>query len=144
MPKDCPLPEIMNTPDTEEKAIYAKTNEGDTYTTPNVKNNYLDVSCQKCGHIPRGRKHLCDFDAAPDTEWREALHKLGDEFKLWASQEEELENLIVSIVSSRDTYWKERVRKEVEKEVRTIDTFSGAKVKAILKSDLDTLLDNLK
>lgn len=94
----------------------------------------------------------------PDTEWEKELDRwLNDQAVLTKLKMQEL-------LSSRDTYWKERVRKEVEQaftvfekikeiESRTADEYSkqnklySPEIRqwaVVGQKTLDTLLDNLK
>ncbi len=36
--------------------------------------NYFDTSCQKCGHVPQGERHLCNWET-PKENWREEFDK---------------------------------------------------------------------
>ena len=85
----------------------------------------------------------------PDTEWKDELDTLLTDSELPIKELEyrtlrgNLETLISSLLSSRDTYWKERVRKEVEGMPNaTRDECYNEKV--ICADDLLQALDNLK
>ena len=86
----------------------------------------------------------------PDTEWsRQAFRIIMGEYG--SDTFNEMDNLINSIISSHTTYWKERVRKEVEGIRKPETTFlkEGDETwdySHIIAHNLalDTLLDNLK
>ncbi len=99
----------------------------------------------------------------PDTEW-ESIEKIAEEvFKKIQKNDIDVENglehsfaretlkhVIKEALSSRDTYWKERVRKEVEgmkknsnKEAEWYGDDAGWEAQG-WNNALDTLLDNLK
>jgi len=64
---------------------------------------------------------------APDTEWREVektAQQIMDNPQFQSSDPVTVLSLLVSTLSSRDTYWKERVFVEIEQfksEVATLD-----------------------
>jgi len=33
-----------------------------------TENHYFDTSCQKCGHVPQGERHLCNWEVPTNSE----------------------------------------------------------------------------
>ena len=86
----------MDTPDTEQykcKSYY------------NDKQELCDCSCGKCGIDETFRKI--------DEYYRENFDESMPGKRMY----------ITELISSRDTYWKERVRKEVRKEVKGVGEY---------------------
>lgn len=110
----------------------------------------------------------------PDTEWESVLKEFDDLYppvtigydgnETDFFRREKMREFIIQVISSRDTYWKERVRKEVEDMSHNIKieiagisgilngsavSDSGQAHTAQMKlgnilEALDTLLDNMK
>lgn len=59
--------------------------------TPKEK-NYFDTSCQKCGHVPQGERHLCNWET-PKENWRDELHKIWSNATALIEIEELIESL---------------------------------------------------
>lgn len=80
-------------------------------------------------------------------EWTDFSGNIGSyvlvkKYRSYATEEterNELKSFIYNLIASRDTYWKEKVRKEVEKFIDANDDGMWA-----CREVLDTLLDNLK
>ena len=114
-------------------------------TSDNRQEAVLDRILEKKGLVPQN---------TPDTEWEKEFYKILDEIcgtSEWLITKEKRKGFCKRMgkaLSSRDTYWKERVRKEIneisrhwiEEATRNPDNFEVR-----IKLDaLDTLLDNLK
>lgn len=94
--------------------------------------------------------------STPDTEWEKLKKEFIEELKLGKRGHFFRENpdgsvyilayageFIDKLFSSRDTYWKERVRKEVEG-MKGIYDENGLQTQWIQKAELLQKLDNLK
>ena len=93
----------------------------------------------------------------PDTEWEKEInahsafpYKFPQDIDL-VIRTETVKQIVTTLLTSRDTYWKERVRKEVEgmrrKFVTQPETYKGSDANVWREGyndALDTLLDNLK
>lgn len=62
--------------------------------TPKEK-NYFDTSCQKCGHVPQGERHLCNWET-PKENWRDELHKIWSNATALIEIEELIESLLLT------------------------------------------------
>lgn len=145
----------MSTPDTEKCKNCRDLHNG---SIVKVDNN---GACVFCG------RQVSPNITTPDIEWEKEFdrHFLGTEPDgEWGSNEIKngtwtlyayaVKNYIRSLLTSRDTYWKERVRKELdarEKELQdevreqgiNFDEHTATRIYEVRKMR-DTLLDNLK
>ncbi len=121
--------------DTCAQAMYAcdgpKTRESNTPDTEKREEN-------EHGNTPK-EQFVSDYDKHEEKE--NDMNLTGkDRQKLYAL----LGEFEDKIISSRDTYWKERVRKEVEKLKKSYSCSPLDDDEEVWNQALDTLLDNLK
>ena len=128
---------VPNTPDTGMPHPFA--NPEGVYPTSNTPDTEFDsdkeVVGSDCLCVLGSKKHNpeCEY-ATPDIEWEKVVEEFYLNFTDIEKQELDtpswnhngvtpylVEQWIRTLLTSRDTYWKERVRKEVEDALRRLD-----------------------
>lgn len=86
-----------------------------------TENHYLDVSCQRCGHIPQSEKHLCE---PVQEEWEKEFDNFFDLIKyqrIYDTPTNTIKLLFKRLLTSERAHYRENL---VSRIVQFIDTFS--------------------